>query len=118
MTTKPKQNNTTTKPMENKIYQQCREEAKEILRNKAKKANQKLIIFNEEELAQLTAELYAQKFADWIQPIDEKKNYYQISFDLNQWVKIHSDRGPRDKIGTTAQLHEKFVEENKGGGDE
>lgn len=101
---------------QNKIYQACREDAKEILRNEARKANQKLIIFNEEQLNQLTAELYAQKFADWIQPMDIDKDFYSVSVSNQEWEwkKTIAENFKHEFIGTTAQLHEKFVEENKG----
>ena len=55
-----------------------------------------------EELAQLTAELYAQKFIEW----GSKSNLTTIH---GAWCLNYKE------IGTTAQLHSKFVEENKGG---
>ena len=98
--------------MENKIYQACREDAYKLL----VKENPNSIRFNE-QLAQLTAELYAQKFADWIQPMDDSKPYYHVG-EHEQWVQSGIGVHLHTPIGTTAQLHEKFVEENKGGGDE
>lgn len=103
--------------MENKIYQQCRKEAKCILAEKRDKEG--ALMFSREDLDQLTAELYAQKFADWIQPSGDK-NYYNNAVRGGEyfWIITYTDTYDTDKIGTTAQLHEKFVEENKGGGDE
>ena len=91
----------------NKIYNQCREEAEKIVyeRSASTTSHEHMSI----EIHQLTAELYAQKFADWIQ-----NNHIENDCFSSEGVWIKFD----DHIGTTAQLHEKFVEENKGGGDE
>ena len=69
-------------------------------------------MFSREDLDQLTAELYAQKFADWTQPVKQNETWYIRTG--KEW----EDSETFTHIGTTAQLHEKFVEENKGGGDE
>jgi hypothetical protein len=92
--------------MENKIYNQCREEAKKIVyeRSASTTSHEHMSI----EIHQLTAELYAQKFADWIQPKNGSKNYYYVT--NKKWVSLNNTT-----IGTTSDLHEKFVEENKGG---
>ena len=100
--------------MENKIYQACREEAKCILAEKRDKEG--ALMFSREDLDQLTAELYAQKFADWIQPSEYGKDYFMQGTD--GWFTSTVNTTEITTIGTTAQLHEKFVEENKGGGDE
>ena len=108
---------------QNKIYQQCREEAKKIIRDKyLLKFNTQYVGLYQDEINQLTAELYAQKFADWIQPNDKYADYY-INENMKGsrgWIKsnIITFKETMTFIGTTAQLHEKFVEENKGGGDE
>ena len=63
--------------MENKIYQACREEAERIIREKNKDVHPVIVhVLNTDRLNQLTAELYAQKFADWIQPNDKYADYY------------------------------------------
>ena len=105
-----KHNNTTTKPMENKIYQECREEAKKIIRDKyLLKFNTQYVGLYQDEINQLTAELYAQKFADWTQPVKQNETWYIRTG--RKW----EDSETLTFIGTTEQLHEKFVEENKGG---
>ena len=102
--------------MENKIYQACREEAKKIIRDKyLLKFNTQYVGLYQDEINQLTAELYAQKFADWIQPKGDN-NYYVSGKD--GWHKAFAGIAELTHIGTTAQLHEKFVEENKGGENE
>ena len=87
---------------QNKIYQACR---KEVLQKFFEEQGKN----NEVEVCQLTAELYAQKFADWTNSVGVAK--YPLT---GEWVLIDD----MSTIGTTAQLHSKFVEENKGGGDE
>jgi hypothetical protein len=89
--------------MENKIYQECREEAYQIIKNS--------MVHSLEELNQLTAELYAQKFADWIHLHDLDTDSIFVNSE-GKWGTYHNT------IGTTAQLHSKFVEENKGGENE
>jgi hypothetical protein len=91
---------------QNKIYNQSLEEAREQLRVKY---NVPSVAKYESEINQLTAEIYAQKFADWIEQTMKVWNPYD-----KQWEAFAS----MEIIGTTAQLHSKFVEENKGGGDE
>ena len=83
--------------MENKIYNQCREEVHLAYLQGEIEITQ---------INQLTAELYAQKFADWIDSVGVAK--YPLT---GEWVLIDD----MSTIGTTAQLHEKFVEEKKGG---
>ena len=103
--------------MENKIYQECREEAFRIICEKNKTMHPVIVhVLNKEELKQLTAEIYAQKFADWIQPSEYGKDYFMQGTD--GWFTSTVNTTKITTIGTTAQLHEKFVEENKGGGDE
>ena len=92
---------------ENKIYQACREEAKKIVyeRSASTTSHEHMSI----EIHQLTAELYAQKFADWIEKTMKIWNPYDKRWEA--FVNM-------DIIGTTAQLHDYFVEENKGGENE
>jgi hypothetical protein len=89
--------------MENKIYNQCREEAKEILRDKYKT---EYVGLYQDEINQLTAEIYAQKFIEW----GSKSNLTTIH---GAWCLNY-----KEIFSTTAQLHSKFVEENKGGENE
>lgn len=99
---------------QNKIYNQCREEAFKIICEENKTMHPVIVhVLNKEKLKQLTAELYAQKFADWIQPMDSSKDY--ILRSQLGWYAYHTRTVQVTNIGTTAQLHEKFVEENKGG---
>lgn len=101
--------------MENKIYQACREEAERIIREKNKDVHPVIVhVLNTDRLNQLTAELYAQKFADWIQPMEYGKDYFMQNTD--GWFTSHVNTAETTHIGTTTQLHSKFVEENKGGG--
>ena len=104
---------TTNNMKQNKLYQQCREEAKKIIRDKyLLKFNTQYVGLYQDEINQLTAELYAQKFADWTQPVKQNETWYiRIG---KKWEESKTFT----PIGTTAQLHEKFVEENKGGDDE
>ena len=103
---------------QNKLYAQCREEAKKIIRDKyLLKFNTQYVGLYQDEINQLTAELYAQKFADWIQPKNFSNGYYEVNRFSKEWISYEKGK-ENTPIGTTAQLHEKFVEENKGGGDE
>ena len=78
--------------MENKIYQACREEAYQIIKSS--------MVHSLEELNQLTAELYAQKFIEW----GSKSNLTTIH---GAWCLNN-----KEIFGTTTQLHEKFVEKS------
>ena len=99
---------------QNKLYAQCREEAKKIIRDKyLLKFNTQYVGLYQDEINQLTAELYAQKFADWMHEKAINGDYYRNRSEPCEWIEDDFNI-----IGTTAQLHEKFVEENKGGGDE
>lgn len=85
----------------NKLYAQCREEARKIIYDNIGVSNIKY------DLAQLTAEIYGMKLLEMSQPLNVggyEKRY-------GSWYSREMD-----SIGTTQQLHDHFVEQfNKEG---
>ena len=81
---------------ENKLYAQCREEARKIIYDNIGVSNIKY------DLAQLTAEIYGMKLLEMSQPLNVggyEKRY-------GSWYSREMD-----SIGTTQQLHDHFVRE-------
>ena len=91
--------------MENKIYNQCREEAYQIIKSS--------MVHSLEELAQLTAELYAQKLLNMAAKVFLPT---VASGEVKYWQKDYYQN--KDYYYSTKEVHDYFVEENKGGGDE
>ena len=87
--------------MNNKLYAQCREEAlKQISTDKNREG--KFMKFTNDELQQLTAEIYGMKLLDMTKNLDIMFNQ---TFD--EWEYFASE----ETIGTTQDLHDHFVRE-------
>ena len=84
---------------ENKLYAQCREEAKKIIKTKYDIPS---IIRHYDELYQLTAEIYGMKLLD----MTESKRVIFSPF-INQWEQFET----MQPIGSTQDLHDHFVRE-------
>ena len=85
--------------MNNKLYAQCREEARKLIA--AKYSSQYLGLYLE-EYNQLTAEIYGMKLLDMTKNLDIMFNQ---TFD--EWEYFASE----ETIGTTQDLHDHFVRE-------
>lgn len=86
---------------ENKLYAQCREEAlKQISTDKNREG--KFMKFTNDELQQLTAEIYGMKLLDMAKDS-------RVCYDLED--KIWEDYDDETPIGTTQDLHDHFVRE-------
>ena len=92
---------------ENKLYQQCREEAKKIIRDKyLLKFNTQYVGLYQDEINQLTAEIYGMKLLDMSQSSDTNDTWFMRTSNDN-WTNSETF----DDIGTTQQLHDHFVRE-------
>ena len=86
---------------ENKLYAQCREEAlKQISTDKNREG--KFMKFTNDELQQLTAEIYGMKLLDKVPKADL---FYHILDE--KWCYW----GSEEPIGSTKDLHDHFVRE-------
>lgn len=90
---------------ENKLYAQCREEAlKQISTDKNREG--KFMKFTNDELQQLTAEIYGMKLLDML---EQDKKFYMMT-KTDNWIQWILNDGFTN-IGTTQDLHDHFVRE-------
>ena len=86
--------------MENKIYQQCREEAKKIIRDKyLLKFNTQYVGLYQDEINQLTAEIYGMKLL-------ELSSKYNLTTIHGVWCLNN-----KEIFSLTQDLHDHFVRE-------
>ena len=90
---------------ENKLYAQCREEARKIIYDNIGVSNIKY------DLAQLTAEIYGMKL------LDKMADELSLKSLHNGW-ELHKAFEDLKIIGSTQQLHDHFVSEFKTDNDE
>lgn len=89
---------------ENKLYAQCREEARKQLCDKLSLSATIITIKYADELSQLTAEIYGMKLLDMSQP-DKVLGFMRIQ---GHWF---NDDKNNSIIGSTKDLHDHFVRE-------
>lgn len=85
---------------ENKLYAQCREEARKII---FKDGTTERLNIN---INKLTAEIYGMKLLDMSQPSDINDTWF-IRTSNDNWTNSET----YDDIGTTQQLHDHLVEQ-------
>lgn len=84
-------------------HQQAKEKAIEQLKITLDKMEGEIIRFHEDEINQLTCEIYAQMFAEFIQPLEYGTPYYHTFFGV--W---RIDGCDDTWQGSTEQVHELF----------
>ena len=92
---------------ENKLYAQCREEAaRQMIQKNSHLSPPIAAVLCDDEIKQLTAEIYAMKLLDMSQPSDTNDTWFMRTSNDN-WNNSETF----DDIGTTQQLHDHFVRE-------
>ena len=92
--------------MPNHKYQIARKEAIKILQEKYPKIIDFPSTLLIEELEELTCEIYAQMFAEFLQPLEYETIYYQTRF--GSWEKVG---GSDCWQGSTFEVHELFKQD-------